>query len=42
MSREGDCRDNAPTESLWGRLKVGRLYGRRFETRRQAMEEVIE
>ena len=42
MSRKGDCWDNAPTESFWGRLKVGRLYGRRFETRRQAMDEVID
>jgi transposase InsO family protein len=25
MSRKGDCWDNAPTESLWGSLKVGRL-----------------
>lgn len=41
MSRKGDCWDNAPTESLWGRLKVGRLYGRRFATRREAMDEVI-
>ena len=42
MSRKGDCWDNAPTESLWGRLKVGRLYGRSFATRRQAMDEVID
>ena len=42
MSRKGDCWDNAPTESLWGRLKVGRLYGRRFATRRDAMDEVID
>jgi putative transposase len=41
MSRKGNCWDNAPTESLWGRLKVGRLYGRRFETRREAMDEVM-
>lgn len=41
MSRKGNCWDNAPTESLWGRLKVGRLYGRRFATRREAMDEVI-
>ena len=40
MSRKGDCWDNAPTESLWGRLKVGRLYGKRFATRREAMDEV--
>ena len=42
MSRKGDCWDNAPTESLWGRLKVGRLHGRKFATRRQAMDEVID
>ena len=42
MSRKGDCWDNAPTESLWGRLKVGRLYGRRFATRREAMDEVVD
>lgn len=29
-------------ESLWGSLKVGKLYGMRFETRRQAMDEVID
>lgn len=42
MSRKGNCWDNAPTESLWGSLKVGRSYGMRFETRRQAMDEVID
>ena len=42
MSRRGNCWDNAPTESLWGRLKVGRLYGQKFATRRQAMDEVID
>lgn len=42
MSRKGNCWDNAPTESLWGRLKVGRLYGRIFATRREAMDEVID
>ncbi len=41
MSRKGNCWDNAPTESLWGRLKVGRLYGKRFATHREAMDEVI-
>lgn len=38
---KGDYWDNAPTESLWGRLKVGRLHGRKFAIRRQAMDEVI-
>ena len=42
MSRKGNCWDNAPTESLWGSLKVGRLHGMQFETRRQAMDEVID
>jgi putative transposase len=42
MSRKGDCWDNAVTESLWGSLKVARLHGRRFETRRDAMDEVLD
>jgi putative transposase len=42
MNRKGNCWDNAPTESLWGRLKVGMLYGQRFATHRQAMDEVID
>jgi putative transposase len=42
MSRKGNCWDNAPTESLWSRLKVGRLYGRKFATRREAMDEVMD
>jgi transposase InsO family protein len=42
MSRKGDCWDNAPTESFWGSLKVGRLHGMRFATRRAAMDEVID
>ena len=42
MSRKGNGWDNAVTESLWGSLKVARLHGRRFETRRQAMDEVID
>lgn len=35
-------RHNAPTESLWGSLKVARLHGARFETRRVAMDEIID
>ncbi len=42
MSGKGDCWDNARTESQWGNLRVGRLYGRRFATRRDAMDEVID
>ena len=42
MSRKGNCWDNSPTESLWSRLKVGRLHGRKFATLRQAMDEVVD
>jgi len=42
MSRKGNCWDNAPTESLWGSLKVGRLHGQRFATRREAMDEIVD
>lgn len=42
MSRKGNYWDNAPTESLWGSLKVGRLHGMRFATKRQVMDEVID
>ena len=42
MSRKGNCWDNAPTESLWGSLKVGRLHGKRFKTRRDAMDEIVD
>lgn len=28
MSRKGNCWDNAPTESLWGRLKTACVHGR--------------
>ena len=41
MSRKGDCWDNAPTESLWGKLKIARLHGQRFVTRRAMMDEVM-
>ena len=42
MSRKGGCWGNAPTESLWESLKVGRLHGMRFATRWAAMDEVID
>ena len=32
----------APTESLWGSLKVARLHSRRFATRRAAMDEIVD
>jgi len=42
MSRKGNCWDNAVTETLFGSLKVERLHGMHFETRRQAKDEVVD
>lgn len=41
MSRRGNCWDNACRETLFGSLKVERLHGQRFKTRRQAKDETI-
>jgi putative transposase len=41
MSRKGNCRDNAVTETLFGSLKVERLYGERFLTIHQAKDAVL-
>jgi putative transposase len=41
MSGKGDCWDNACSETLFGSLKVERLYGQRFKTRRDAKDEVV-
>jgi putative transposase len=41
MSRRGDCWDNACSETLFGSLKVERLHGQRFKTRREAKDETI-
>jgi transposase InsO family protein len=42
MTRIGDCWDNAPTESLWGSLKVGRLHCMKFAMRRAAMDAMVD
>jgi putative transposase len=42
MSRKGDCWDNAPTESLWSRLKVARVHGRKFATMAECKNEVMD
>ncbi len=42
MSRKGNCWDNACSETLFGSLKVERLHGQRFETRRQAKDEILQ
>ena len=41
MSRKGNCWDNAPTETLFGSLKVERLHGERLQTIRQAKDETV-
>src|SRR5450631_3455396 len=40
-SRKGNCWVNAPTETLFGSMKVERLHGRRFSTIRQAKDETL-
>jgi len=41
MSRKGNCYDNAPMESFWGKLKQEWLNGKRFRTRKEAMQAVF-
>ena len=41
MSHKEACWDNACSETLFGSLKVERLHGQRFETRRQAKDEIV-
>ena len=41
MSRRGNCWVNACSETLFGTLKVERLHGQRFVTRRHAKDETI-
>jgi transposase InsO family protein len=41
MSRRANCWDNACSETLFGSLKVERLHGQRFVTRRSAKDETI-
>jgi transposase InsO family protein len=42
MSRKGNCWDNAPMESFWGKLKTEWLNGRRFRTRAEAKQAIFE
>jgi transposase InsO family protein len=42
MSRKGDCWDNAPTESFFGKLKAEWLQGTVFETGKAARQAVFE
>lgn len=42
MSRKGDCYDNAPMESFWGKLKNELVHHSRYKTREQAIREITE
>ena len=42
MSRKGDCYDNAPMESFWGLLKNELVHHKRYQTRREAVQDVTE
>lgn len=42
MSRKGNCWDNAPMESFWGKLKCEWLFGKHFKTRKEARAAVFE
>jgi transposase InsO family protein len=42
MSRKGNCWDNAPMESFWGKLKTEWLYWKKFQTREEAKRAVFE
>ena len=41
MSRKGDCWDNAPMESFWGKLKQEWLNDKRFRTREDAKRAIF-
>ena len=42
MSRKGNCWDNAPTERFFRSLKSERLTACRFDTRKQAKNEILD
>lgn len=41
MSRKGNCYDNAPIESFWGQLRNELVYHKVYETRDEAIKDVI-
>lgn len=41
MSRKGNCWDNAPMESFWGKLKQEWLNDQHFKTRQEAMAAIF-
>jgi len=41
MSRKGDCRDNAPTESFFHTLKTERVHHRLYATGAKALRDLF-
>lgn len=42
MSRTGNCYDNAPTESFWGKLKTEMVYHEHFKTHQEAKAAIFD
>ncbi|MEY8002008.1 integrase core domain-containing protein, partial [Clostridium sp. Mt-5] len=42
VSRKGNCWDNAPMESFWGKMKWEWLYENHYKTREEARASVFE
>jgi len=42
MSRAGNCYDNAPMESFFGTLKAELIYRRRYHTREEPRQDIIQ
>lgn len=42
MSRRGNCLDNAVTERFFHSLKSERVNYRRYQTRREAMADIVD
>jgi len=42
MSRRGNCYDNASIESFWGTLKNELIYHRDYQTRKEAIKDIME
>ena len=42
MGCKGDCWDNVPIASFWEILKNKPVHHRKFKTRQQAIQEIIE
>ena len=41
MSKKGDCYDNAPIESFWGKLKNELVHHNHYQTREEAQIDII-